>query len=130
MTTDLLSPRELRLHWPMPATQRHRVVLVSAPLLAVGRNLARKVLEARAAACVNIIPAVESHYWWKGKLEKSNEVLLIIKTTSDHLKELRRLIKRNHPYELPEFVALPITEGTRRYLAWIDGALTGEQEPA
>lgn len=97
--------------------------MITAPLLAVGRDLARKILTARTAACVNIVPGVESYYWWQGKLEKSREVLLVCKTTTSKLKALRRLVARHHTYEIPEFVALPLTEGSKKYLRWIDESL-------
>ncbi len=96
-----------------------QIVLVTAPLLPIARKLTQQILTAKLAACVNILPAVESHYWWQGKLTRSGEVLLLIKTTSDHLKALRRLVKRNHPYETPEFVALDIDSGSKKYLQWI-----------
>lgn len=89
----------------------------------MARKLAGKILAARLAACVNLLPGVESHYWWQGKLECSGEVLMLIKTTGDHLKPLRRLIKRHHPYETPEFIALPITSGSKKYLKWIEASV-------
>lgn len=101
----------------------HLLVLVTAPLLPVARKLAGKILAARLAACVNLLPGVESHYWWQGKLECSGEVLMLIKTTGDQLKPLRRLIKRHHPYETPEFIALPITSGSKKYLKWIEASV-------
>jgi periplasmic divalent cation tolerance protein len=100
-----------------------KIVLVTAPLLPVARKLAGKILAARLAACVNLLPGVESHYWWQGKLERGNEILMLIKTTADQLKPLRRLIKRHHPYETPEFIALPVTSGSRKYLKWIEASV-------
>jgi periplasmic divalent cation tolerance protein len=102
---------------------RFQVVLVTAPLLPVARKLTEQILRARLAACVNLLPAVESHYWWEGKLEKSGEVLLLIKTTANHLKALRRLVKRNHPYTTPEFIALPVASGSKKYLKWLEAAV-------
>ena len=104
----------------MPTTKSHRLVLVTVPFLAVARRIVRKVLSSRTAACVNIVTGIESHYWWEGKLARNNEVLLQIKTSSSQLKRLRQVIKSLHPYELPEFISLPITEGSRKYLNWID----------
>lgn len=99
------------------------MVLVTAPLLPVARKLAEKILNARLAACVNLLPSVESHYWWKGKLERSAEVLMLIKTTSAQLKRLRRVVKSHHPYETPEFIALPIASGSKKYLKWLEAAV-------
>jgi periplasmic divalent cation tolerance protein len=99
------------------------VVLVTAPTLTVARRLARKALEARLVACANLLPRLESHYWWKDQIESSRELLLLFKTTRAHLASLEKLIAREHPYETPEFVALSITHGSRPYLAWIQSTL-------
>ena len=99
------------------------IVLVTAPDLKVARKLARLALEARLAACANLVPSVESHYWWQGKLESSRETLILFKTTSTRRVKLERLILAGHPYDTPEFVTLPITSGNRRYLAWLDESL-------
>lgn len=99
------------------------MVLVTAPLLPVARKLTGKILDARLAACVNLLPAIESHYWWKGKLERSGEVLMLIKTTNAQLKALRRLVKKHHPYETPEFIALPIESGSKKYLKWLEASV-------
>ena len=99
------------------------MVLVTVPDLDVARNLAKACLQARAAACVNIAPRVESHYWWQGKLERGNELLLLIKTTTARLAALEKCVLANHPYDTPEFVVLPIAEGNRRYLEWIAGSV-------
>lgn len=104
----------------MTATRRHCVVWVTVPDRATARRLARVVLEARAVACVNLIPGVESQYWWKGKLETSRELLLVMKTVTGRLKTLERLVKAAHPYETPEFVVTPLKAGSAPYLAWID----------
>lgn len=107
-----------------------RVVLVTAPDPACARKLARLALGARAAACANLIPGVESHYWWKGKLCKGREVLLLLKTTRRALPGLRKLILASHPYETPEFVALDIASGSPAYLRWIADSLSAPAIPA
>ena len=76
-------------------------------------------MEARLVACANLIPKIESHYWWQGKLEKSAEVLIIFKTARKHLKALEKRILAAHPYDTPEFIVLPIAAGSKRYLDWI-----------
>jgi periplasmic divalent cation tolerance protein len=106
-----------------PASRFH-LVLVTAPLLPVARKLAGQILTAKLAACVNILPGVQSHYWWKGRIEKSGEVLMLIKTTAARLRPLRRLVKRHHPYEVPEFIAVPIEKGGKKYLQWIEESTT------
>lgn len=99
------------------------MVLVTAPDLKVARKLAKACLESRAAACVNIIPRLESHYWWQGKVERGNELLLLIKTTSARLAALDKCVLANHPYDTPEFVVLPISSGNRRYFDWISASV-------
>jgi periplasmic divalent cation tolerance protein len=105
--------------------EQFAVVLVTVPDIETGRRLAKIALESRSAACVNLVPGLESHYWWEGKLDTSNEVLMVIKTSRQTLAELEKQIVANHPYETPEFVVLPITHGTERYLKWLAASITG-----
>ena len=100
------------------------VVLVTAPDLKTARKLARASLLAGLVACVNLVPGIESHYWWQGELESSPEVLLVMKTISQRLSALERLILAQHPYDTPEFVVLPVACGNRRYLAWLQRSAT------
>ena len=95
------------------------VVLITAPNMNAARKLAQAALKARLIACVNLIPKVESHYWWQGKLEKSAEVLMVLKTKTNRLAALERLIGAKHPYDTPEFLVLPVTHGSKRYLDWL-----------
>jgi periplasmic divalent cation tolerance protein len=95
-----------------------QIVLVTAPNLNIARKLARAALTNRLAACANLIPALESHYWWQGKLEKGKEVLLLLKTTRQHLAALEKLIVKLHPYDTPEFVALTPNQINARYRTW------------
>jgi periplasmic divalent cation tolerance protein len=96
-----------------------RLVLVTAPDLKTARRLAQAALRQRLAACANLIPGLESHYWWQGKIESSREVLLLFKTRASLLRKLEQLILAQHPYDTPEFVVLQLTAGTERYLAWL-----------
>jgi periplasmic divalent cation tolerance protein len=116
--------RQFLLQSPRMKAGRFCIVLVTAPSLAVARRLAKGALNARFVACVNIVPKVESHYWWRGKIEKGNEVLLICKTLKPRLADLERFIVAHHPYDTSEFVVLPIAGGYERYLAWIETSLT------
>jgi periplasmic divalent cation tolerance protein len=79
-----------------------------------------KLLAERKAACVNIIPKVESHYRWQGKIESDDELLLIVKTRITLLDEIITLVKENHPYTIPEIIAMPIVGGNADYLQWIE----------
>jgi len=103
----------------MKSARQYAVVLVTAPDLKTGRALARAALQARLAACVNIVPRIESHYWWQGKLESGAEVLLVLKTTQAKLAALEEVILARHPYDTPEFLVLPLKAGSSRYLAWL-----------
>jgi|SRR5215469_4792459 len=105
-----------------------RIVLVTCPSLAQARKIARAVVERRLAACVSVVPSpVESFYTWKGKFESAREHLLIIKTAAERLPPLEREVKRLHTYEVPEFIALPVTEGSQAYLAWLLEATSSGQ---
>ena len=95
------------------------LVLVTAPDLKTARALSQAALKARLVACANLIPKIESHYWWQGTLESGAEVLILFKTTRARLAALERLVLAKHPYDTPEFIVLPIAVGNQRYLDWV-----------
>jgi periplasmic divalent cation tolerance protein len=96
------------------------LVLVTCASAAEAKRIARVIVEAQLAACVNILPGtVSSIYRWKGKVESARERLLFIKTSQDRLSKLQAAVERLHSYEVPEFIALPIAAGSRAYLAWL-----------
>ena len=95
------------------------LALVTAPDLKTARRLARLTLKANLIACANLVPKVESHYWWQGKLESGAEVLLILKTRRANLRKLEALVLEAHPYDTPEFLVLGLQSGTKKYLAWL-----------
>jgi periplasmic divalent cation tolerance protein len=103
----------------MKSAAKFYLVLVTAPDLKTARLLARAALQARLVACVNLIPKVESHYWWQGKVQSGAEVLLILKTSRTRLAALEKLVISRHPYDTPEFLAIPLGHGNRKYLAWL-----------
>ncbi|MBI5388476.1 MAG: divalent-cation tolerance protein CutA [Verrucomicrobia bacterium] len=103
----------------MKKSRSFAVVLVTAPDLKTARRLAQSALGSRLVACANLVPRIESHYWWQGKLETGAEVLLLFKTTKAKLAALEELILSEHPYDTPEFVVLPVEGGTKRYLDWV-----------
>jgi periplasmic divalent cation tolerance protein len=103
----------------MKTASRFAFALVTAPNLKTARSLARAALYARLIACANLVPRLESHYWWQGKLESGAEVLLVLKTTRKKLGALEQLILDQHPYDTPEFLVVPLTAGNERYLAWL-----------
>lgn len=84
--------------------------------------MARALVEASLAACVNIAPGLKSVYSWNGSLQSDEEVLMLIKTTGDRFPALRERLVAMHPYEVPEVVALPIVDGHDAYLRWIESA--------
>jgi len=96
-----------------------RVVVTTCGSLEEARHIARAVIERRLAACVNIVPQVESIYRWKGEIETSNESLLMIKTTAGVFERLRAALTELHSYEVPECVELTVTDGSEAYLDWI-----------
>ncbi|MBI4353734.1 MAG: divalent-cation tolerance protein CutA [Candidatus Omnitrophica bacterium] len=98
---------------------RFLVVLVTCPNRRLAGQLARRLVSTHLAACVNIVPAVESLFWWEGKVDRAREVLLLIKTTTKRFESLRRMIARHHPYDVPEILALPIHAAHRPYAAWL-----------
>lgn len=95
------------------------VVLVTAPDTDVAKQLARTLTSSKKAACVNILPGINSLYWWQGKLTEENEVLLLIKTRAELYNEIATLVKSVHPYRVPEIIALPIVFGSPEYLDWL-----------
>jgi len=100
------------------------VVLVTCPTAAEARRIARAVVDAKLAACVNILPgAVHSIYRWNGKVESSRERLLLIKTSRKRLVKLQAAVERIHSYDVPEFIAIQIVAGSGAYLSWLDECL-------
>jgi len=107
----------------MNSAKSYSIVLVTAPDPKTARMLAKAALNKRLIACANLIPKLESHYWWKGKIEKGNEVLMLLKTRSSKLAALEKLILAEHPYDTAEFIVLPVSRGSQRYLDWISNSV-------
>ena len=107
----------------MKRTSRFELVLVTAPNLKIARRLARAALRARLVACANLLPKIESHYWWKEKIEHGTEVLMLLKTTTHRVADLEKLIVSQHPYDTPEFIVLRVERGNKRYLDWLAGVV-------
>ncbi len=102
----------------MDATQV-LIVITTLPDEDSATALARALLEARVAACVNRLPACESQYWWQGAIETARELPLLIKTTRACYDALEAVIRQHHPYDVPEIVALPVAAGLPAYLDWV-----------
>jgi len=95
------------------------LVLVTAPSAEVAAGLARALVEARLAACGNVVPGLRSIYRWEGKVEDEAEALLLLKTTRDRFEALREEVLRRHPYQVAEVVAVPLETGSASYLDWV-----------
>jgi periplasmic divalent cation tolerance protein len=95
-----------------------RVVFISIPR-GDANKLARELVEQRMAACINIIPKIESYFWWDEAVQHDDEALLICKTTAARFKALMEYTQAAHPYEPPEIIALPLSDGLPEYLAWV-----------
>ncbi|MBZ5508797.1 MAG: divalent-cation tolerance protein CutA [Acidobacteriia bacterium] len=96
-----------------------RIVLTTAGSQEEARKIAHALVDRRLAACVNIVPHIESVYRWQGKVESASECLLVIKTQSGSFDRVRETIKELHSYDLPECVMLEIAAGSKEYLNWI-----------
>ena len=103
------------------------VVLLTAANRDEARSLAEMLVEQRLAACVQIMPEMESVYRWQGKIERQAEVLLIAKTVSGRFAKLEAEVRAVHSYETPEIVAFPLTEGSRPYLDWLSSSVAKDQ---
>ena len=103
----------------MSACNNVLLVLTNLPDREAALKLAAALIEAKAAACVNVLGACTSVYRWQGKLEQADEVPLLIKTTATRYAALEALIRRLHPYELPEIIAVPVAHGLPAYLQWV-----------
>jgi periplasmic divalent cation tolerance protein len=105
--------------------QEFIVVYVTAGSSAEGERLARTLVEERLAACVNRIGPVQSVYRWQGKIEQSQEELLIIKTHSLLFSDLEKRVRELHSYSVPEVIALPVVDGSEGYLRWLSEQVSG-----
>jgi periplasmic divalent cation tolerance protein len=96
------------------------VIFVTTSTEEEAHSIAELLLCHKKAACINIVPRIESSFWWQGKLDSAQESLLIIKTKASVLAEIINLVKDVHTYQVPEIIALPIIGGNEDYLKWID----------
>lgn len=84
------------------------------------KRIVNSLLKKRIVACANIIDGIESRFWWRGKIDRAKEALVILKTTKKNFKALEQEVRRVHSYEVPEIIAMPIAAGSKKYLKWIE----------
>ena len=95
------------------------VIFCTVPDAATGERIAQHLVEYRLAACVNVIPGIISVYRWQGRVETGSEALMKIKATAGSYRKIETAIRSQHPYELPEIIAVPVSEGLADYLDWV-----------
>jgi periplasmic divalent cation tolerance protein len=96
-------------------------VVTTTDSLDLANSIAQTLLEKRAAACVQVFGPVQSKYWWKGKIEEAAEWVCMIKARSADYERIEALISEAHSYDVPEILAFPVQQGSRRYLEWLEG---------
>jgi periplasmic divalent cation tolerance protein len=95
------------------------VIYCTCPDIETAQRISRLAVEQRLAACINQIPGITSIYTWDGNIQQDQEVLLIVKTIEERFDDFQKLVNDEHPYDLPEIIALPVTQGSPDYLDWI-----------
>ena len=96
------------------------IVLITTGSEEEAHSIAESLVKEKKAACVNIVPRVDSLFWWEGKIDSVGESLLLVKTKASLFPEIVELVKRMHSYEVPEIIALPVVAGSEDYLKWLD----------
>ena len=104
------------------------IILITTSTEEEAHHIAHLLLNQRKAACINIVPGIDSLFWWRGELDKAKESLLIAKTLASLLPEVITLVKGVHSYQVPEIIALPILGGNEDYLRWINSEAGGQGE--
>ena len=107
-----------------------RVVLSTCPDRETAEHIAKELVEARLAACVNVLPHIRSIYQWEGAVVQADEVLMIVKTTPERTAALCARLVELHPYDMPEAIALDVADGTEMYLGWVEASVESEETPS
>ncbi len=97
----------------------HIIIYITFPNKKEASVIVEQLLNHKYIACANVVDHIESHYWWKGAIDETDEVMAIIKTTHDRFGKVSELVKELHPYDVPEIIAVPIIDGSSEYLQWI-----------
>ena len=98
----------------------YTVIFITAPGTEEARQISKRLLQQKKAACVNIIPKVDSLFWWENKIDSAEESLLVVKTKTSAIPDIIKLVKEVHSDTVPEIIALPIIGGNQDYLKWIE----------
>lgn len=104
--------------------QTYQIILCTSPDKESAEKIARQLINDKIAACVNILPGLTSIFPWQGKIETEQEHLLLIKTRKDRYQSVEKSIQTNHPYEIPEIIAIPVENGLAEYMQWIESCLS------
>lgn len=107
----------------MDNEMRNMIIFITASSAEEGEKISKSLLEEKLVACVNILPQVNSSYWWQGKIETSKEVMLIAKTSDSLVNNVIERVKQIHSYDVPEIIAVSITGGNKDYLKWISDSV-------
>ena len=116
-------PNNMTVDSDIELNATHAVVCFLTTPQAHAHPIASRVIDEKLAACVNIVPLVQSMYWWDGKVEQGDEALLVVKTTRAVIPQLDDLLKAIHPYDNFELIALDVVAGSSNYLQWIDDSV-------
>ncbi|NXN96735.1 CUTA protein, partial [Rhinopomastus cyanomelas] len=119
----LLRSLALQLHSAVTGSSlpgTHSIAFVNCLNEQIARDVARAIMDKKLAACVNILPRSSALYFWKGELEESTEILLLVTTRTSKIGELSDYVRSIHPFEIPEIISLPIDQGNPLYLRWIE----------
>ena len=96
------------------------VIFITAKDNEQAQRIAKGLLKAKLIACANIVPGVQSLFWWEGKIDEASEILLVLKTSASKINKIIGKVKSLHSYDVPEIIALPIVAGNKDYLKWVN----------
>jgi periplasmic divalent cation tolerance protein len=103
--------------------EHYIIAITTTPSKNEAEKIAKTLLEERLIACANIIGPVQSLFWWQGKIDEAQEHLILMKTRKDLFSKLSEKVKALHSYQVPEIIAMPIVEGFKPYLEWLESSL-------
>ncbi|MDI6891921.1 MAG: divalent-cation tolerance protein CutA [Actinomycetota bacterium] len=105
----------------------YSVVYITTSDIEEARRIAKTLVEKRLVACANIVPEIESLYWWEGKINREKEALIFVKTVREKVKNVIEEVKKLHSYEIPAIVSFDVSEGNKNFLDWISEEVVGKE---